>query len=393
MTGKRGYQGITAGGGDSAVSWLAYDGTLDGSALSYSAGGTIGGYFDTAVLSTTRAIFAYRRTSDNYGLVNLVDISGDTPSVLDTLVFKSGSTTEKRICKLDSTHALVIYETSGNEYGRVIDIDGGGTDTMALVGSEHSFTVPDNIYATLWDIDTIDSSNVLFSWWDQTAPSDLEAMVLGVNTSTGALTENTLYTLSTAANQNAHLRVNVYDTGKFTVGVNSTTAIGLIVSASFSGTTISNINSLTKSLNGSFLTANRCYVSNDGNRIFYFPEESSSGRSMGGIIADHNPSTYAITNDEIRQEVFGMRGVTVLGDTIGTRDYFLSATTQNTSTYLTGFAYDTDTDIFYRSDNIITSGLDNVSLGEIDIEKISSSKTLICGKDSSNYFYAYIAQI
>ena len=80
-----------------------------------------------AALTSTKAIVCYRRSSDNYGLAAVVDVSGTDLTWGTPAAYESAQTYYSAVAALSSTKAIVCYSDVGNSnYGTacILDISG-----------------------------------------------------------------------------------------------------------------------------------------------------------------------------------------------------------------------------------------------------------------------------
>lgn len=228
-------------GGAAAVSWMGYDGSKDGSPISLGTGTTgTTRPIDVAVLSSSRAIVSFSNNANSeFATVALLNISGTEPVLMGSLlVINSANTQAPRITAIDSRYAAIMYVESGAK-GQIVDKDAGGTDIIGTVGSQQdlsgNISMPNSGDC---DIDLFDSTHIIAVYKDN-ASSDLFGSVITVNTTTGAMTDNTPATLfSGTLDPNRAVHVNMFSSTQFAASIVDTTPRGVIAMGSLSGTTV-----------------------------------------------------------------------------------------------------------------------------------------------------------
>jgi len=109
-----------------------------GSAHNISLPETIGSYTYIDVLDSTHVVFAYRRSSDDYGRVVIGTVSGNTITWDTPVTFNAAATYYIRVVALSSTCFVIVFEDTGNSnYGTAIV--GTVSDTAITLGSETVF--------------------------------------------------------------------------------------------------------------------------------------------------------------------------------------------------------------------------------------------------------------
>jgi hypothetical protein len=106
-------------------------------------------------LDSSNAIVTYRDNGNsNYGTACCLTLSGTTITSYTEVVFESASTSNTRVCAMDSTHAIVVYlDVGNNSYGTACCLTLSGTTITA--GTPVAYT-----NATLTFVDICSMSSV-----------------------------------------------------------------------------------------------------------------------------------------------------------------------------------------------------------------------------------------
>lgn len=216
-------------------SWFAYDGSKDGSPVSLGTftNGSVGlaQSIDTCILSSTRAVVVLSDDNNSsYPTAILLDISGTTPSVLDSLVLKSAAGTFVRCAKVTSRYFAVQFESTGGK-GRVVDTDG---DALVAVGSEQTATYHDT--SGRYGLGEWASDKIIVA--RRNAATTLGVSVISVDVGTGGMTYNAEDTQTVPTIGTAIVDVDVLDTSNVLVSFQDGSSLHMDVwSVAISGTT------------------------------------------------------------------------------------------------------------------------------------------------------------
>lgn len=229
------------------VSWMNYDGSKDGSPLSFS----VDGYpSDVVIMSSTRAVAVYVDAADsNKPKAKLLNISGTTPTILSSVTIST--TGEDSIAdglcagKIDSQYLLVVGRGNTNAY--VINT---GSDTLAVVGTPSNISgLGHGTIETIAISDNINGTGKLILFYADSATGKPNVVALTPNTGTGATTAGPAVVLDSSNNVTGGVcRSNVIATGGAYAMVcwAQTGGARYLALVSLSGTTITFENSATK---------------------------------------------------------------------------------------------------------------------------------------------------
>ncbi len=381
------------------ASWLLYNGSSDGSPVALGTvaqSSPIDRGLDMAILSSTRAVIAMPDSNNSqFGTAVLIDISGTTASVLDTFVFQSIAMEEVKIATVDSRYAVVYYlDSGGTERGRVIDTD---SDTLANVGSEQNLSGTINIGVSVggrWDFEFIDTDEHVGVFRNESASSNLYGLVIGINTGTGALTLNSAVQLS-VSNLSNSLRVGMKAlsttvflmNGNFGVSPND---FPQAITGSKSGTTISaGTNQQVASIR--IRQLNNPSVNDAGDTVY--SSSTSSADTNPGVIQIIPVSGTTLSSPIARGTAVNTTASNSVNaaymlymETIGTLEYFVGISYDGSvdDFAFSGFEFDTDTELLRHSGTFTFAAIRGDAIDNCAIEKISSDKVILAGKDSNN---------
>ena len=387
------------GNGVAAVaSWLAYDGSSDGSPVvlgTVAQTSPIDRGIDACILSSTRAIIAMPDSANSqFGTAVLIDISGTSPTVLDTFVFQSTAMLEVKVVTVDSRFAVVYYlDSGGTERGRVIDTN---SDTLANVGSEQDLSGTINIGTSSggrWDFDLIDTAEHVGIFRNESVSSNLFGLVIGINTGTGTLTLNTATQLSTS-NLSDSFRTGVKATSTTTFVMNGAFDTNIVrgVSGSKSGTSISSGSDIQLASNAVGRILNNPSINNDLSNV-YVPMINISA-SVASLVA-----VVPISGSTLSQETLRGTNINTVASKSVSGAYILYMESIGDLDYFVGISYDGSVDDFafsgFEYDNITeqlrSSGaafkfaaIRGDAIDQTAIERISTDKVILAGRDSNN---------
>ena len=390
-----------SGGG---ASWQLYDGNKDGVKVAVNAS-TLNASSPVEVvrLSDTRALVFYTDSNNSsFGTVSLINTSGVTAVVVDTLVFNSTSTTP-RACVIDSRYAAVVYHNATGMRGRIIDSD---SDTLVAVGSEQTLSNITSAAAWNFAIDLLDSTHIICTFINSSDSSDFYASVIEPNTGTGVMTDATAVEMSaTSGTSGRGVEVFAYSASKF-VAYYIFTSGAYLVGCSVSGTTPSLIDEANlSSATGTTSYTGGLHVNADDSLVYLdiVPNSINDNLSVSMIVPyDDTAGSSAISSRRLNGA--GGKGYKLLHmDTVLGDEYFLSLAVGEIPTSalpaeLRGIRHNPTLGYFSNSASSVDTGAENGSAltrGIAAMGKISTTKALIAIRDesASNALTLYIANL
>lgn len=394
--------GGTAGGigGAPAVSWLGYDGSSDGSAITISTS-TCDRIRNIAILSSSRAIIAYPDANNSdFVTVALLNVSGTAPVLMGSILVANSTTDADSvsIVGVDSQYAALVYDATG-AFGRIIDKDGGGTDIIGLVGSEQDLSTNINVATTSnsFSVDLLDSTH-LISIFEDSGSNDLYGSVITINTGTGAMTDNTITNLHAGTlSTSCASQVKAYSSTHFIATASESLNL-IFAGGSVSGTTITAIDSVNTERG---LTAGCVlpFISNDETVVIcpYVSRELAEGSNL--LIYDYDDTAGASAITATRSSgLLGQSAAPYHMETVSSDEYFLVATYiggGSDNLALRGAKYDMTDEFFSMGAALADTGvvLNSTTLDAdwLVMAPITGTKALVLFSTTGDVLKAYIA--